>query len=99
MTPRVIRIRGGHMNIKNKTVLLTGANCGIGRALLEEALRRGDRKVYAGTRGALQHSDACVTTLTLDVTSASQIEQAVKEVHTLDVLVDNADLATYDDPG
>src|SRR6266404_4799063 len=99
MTPRVIRIRGGHMNIKNKTVLITGANRGIGRALLEEALRRGARKVYAGTRGVLQHSDKRVTPLTLDVTSASQIEQAVKEVDTLDVLINNAGIAIYDDLG
>src|SRR5437667_2475219 len=99
MTPRVIRIRGGHMNIKNKTVLITGANRGIGRALLEEALRRGARKVYAGTRGALQHSDKRVTPLTLDVTSASQIEQAVKGVDTLDVLINNAGIAIYDDLG
>src|SRR5213592_911480 len=99
MTPRVIRIRGGHMNIKNKTVLITGANRGIGRALLEEALRRGARKLYAGTRGALQHSDKRVTPLTLDVTSASQIEQAVKEVDTLDVLINNAGIAIYDDLG
>src|SRR5260370_28845191 len=97
MTPRVIRIRGGHMNIKNKTVLITGANRGIGRALLEEALRRGARKVYAGTRGVLQHSDKRVTPLTLDVTSASQIQEALKEVAMLDVLITNAGVAIYDD--
>jgi len=28
------------MTIKNKTVLVTGANRGIGQALVEEALRR-----------------------------------------------------------
>ena len=87
------------MNIANKTVLVTGANRGIGRALLEEALRRGARKVYTGTRGLLQHSDKRVTPLTLDVTSASQIQQAVKEVDTLDVLINNAGIAIYDDLG
>jgi short-subunit dehydrogenase len=29
------------MNIANKTFLITGANRGIGRALIHEALRRG----------------------------------------------------------
>src|SRR6267378_2522919 len=78
------------MNISNKSVLITGANRGIGRALLDEALRRGAKKVYAGTRGALQHPDERVTPLTLDVTNGSQIQRAVDEVDTLDVLINNA---------
>ena len=85
------------MNIKNKTVLITGASRGVGRALVNEALRRGAKKVYAGTRGALSVPDARVTPLTLDVTNASQIEQAASEVNTLDVLINNAGIALYDD--
>src|SRR5437660_3959159 len=85
------------MNITNKTVLITGANRGIGRALLDEALRRGAKKVYAGTRGALQHADKRVTHRTLDVTNASQIQKSVAEVETLDVLINNAGIAIYDD--
>jgi len=38
-----------------------------------------------------------VTPLTLDVTSASQIQRAVDEVDTLDVLINNAGIAIYDD--
>jgi NAD(P)-dependent dehydrogenase (short-subunit alcohol dehydrogenase family) len=85
------------MNIENKTVLITGANRGIGRALVTEALRRGAKRVYAGTRGALDIADERVTPLTLDVTSAEQIEQAVSEVGSLDVLINNAGIALYDD--
>jgi NAD(P)-dependent dehydrogenase (short-subunit alcohol dehydrogenase family) len=85
------------MNITHKTVLITGANRGIGRALLDEALRQGAKRVYAGTRTALQHPDKRVTPLTLDVTSHSQIQQAVAEVDALDVLVNNAGVAIYDD--
>jgi NAD(P)-dependent dehydrogenase (short-subunit alcohol dehydrogenase family) len=85
------------MNIADKTVLITGANRGIGRALVDEALRRGARRVYAGTRGALQIADERVTPVTLDVTSASQIQRAVDEVRALDVLVNNAGVAIYDD--
>jgi NAD(P)-dependent dehydrogenase (short-subunit alcohol dehydrogenase family) len=85
------------MNITNKTVLITGANRGIGWALVNEALRRGAKRVYAGTRSALQNGDNRVTPLTLDVTSVSQIQRAAGEVDTLDVLINNAGIANYDD--
>jgi NAD(P)-dependent dehydrogenase (short-subunit alcohol dehydrogenase family) len=85
------------MNIANKSVLITGANRGIGQALVNEAVRRGAKRVFAGTRGALQHADNRVTPLTLDVTSASQIQHAAEEVDTLDVLINNAGVAIYDD--
>ena len=85
------------MNIAKKTVLITGANRGIGRALVEEALRRGAQKVYLGTRSPIEHSDKRVTSLTLDVTNAQQIQQAASEIDTLDVLINNAGVAIYDD--
>ena len=84
------------MNIENKTVLITGANRGIGRALVDEALRRGARKVYAGTRGPWQHSDKRVTPLTLDVTNAAQIQRAVENVESLDLLINNAGVDLHD---
>jgi NAD(P)-dependent dehydrogenase (short-subunit alcohol dehydrogenase family) len=85
------------MNIENKTVLITGANRGIGRALVNEALQRGAKRVYAGTRGTLTIADKRVTALTIDVTSVEQIQRAVDEVDTLDVLINNAGVAIYDD--
>jgi len=87
------------MNITNKAVLITGANRGIGRALVNEALRRGAKRVYAGARSAFQHADKRVTPLTLDVTSASQIQRAAAEVDSLDVLINNAGIYLYDDLG
>jgi NAD(P)-dependent dehydrogenase (short-subunit alcohol dehydrogenase family) len=85
------------MNIENKTILITGASRGIGRALVDEALRRGAKKVHAGTRNALQIADKRVTPVSLDVTDASQVQQAVEQVDSLDVLVNNAGIAIYDD--
>jgi NAD(P)-dependent dehydrogenase (short-subunit alcohol dehydrogenase family) len=85
------------MTITDKAVLVTGANRGIGQALVEEALRRGAKRVYAGTRRPFTHLDGRVTPLMLDVTSVSQIKQAVGEVDTLNVLINNAGVAIYDD--
>src|SRR5277367_3484787 len=85
------------MTIKDRTVLVTGANRGIGKALVEEALRRGAKRVYAGTRHAFSHLDGHVTPLTLDVTSVSHIQRAVDEVDKLDILINNAGVAIYDD--
>ena len=81
------------MKITGKAVLVTGANRGIGRALVEEALSRGAKRVYAGTRQPLAHPDARVTPLTLDITNRKQIQRAVEEVESLDVLVNNAGVA------
>ena len=85
------------MTIADKAVLVTGANRGIGQALVEEALRRGAKRVYAGTRQPLAHLDGRVTPLTLDVTNAAQIQAAVERVESLDILINNAGLALYDD--
>jgi NAD(P)-dependent dehydrogenase (short-subunit alcohol dehydrogenase family) len=85
------------MNIAQKTVLITGANRGIGRALVQEALHRGAKRVYAGTRGVLDIADERVTPLMVDVTNAEQIEQAVRQVGSLDVLINNSGIAPYDD--
>jgi NAD(P)-dependent dehydrogenase (short-subunit alcohol dehydrogenase family) len=43
------------MKLAKTTVLVTGANRGIGQALVEEALRRDATRVYAGTRRPLAH--------------------------------------------
>jgi NAD(P)-dependent dehydrogenase (short-subunit alcohol dehydrogenase family) len=54
-------------SIAGKAVLVTGSNRGIGRGLVEEALNRGARQVYAGTRGPLAHPDERVTPLNEDI--------------------------------
>jgi NAD(P)-dependent dehydrogenase (short-subunit alcohol dehydrogenase family) len=85
------------MTIADKAVLVTGANRGIGQALVAEALRRGAKRVYAGTRQPMAHPDGRVTPLTLDVTNPAQTTAAAEQVDALDVLVNNAGLALYDD--
>ena len=86
------------MNLEDKTVLLTGANRGIGQALAEEALARGAKRVYAGTRQPLTHPDARVSPLTLDVIDPAQVRASVDAVGSLDLLVNNAGIMLPDDP-
>jgi len=85
------------VTIADKTILVTGANRGIGQALVEEALSRGAKRVYAGTRQPLAHPDTRVTPLALDVTDEGQIQAAADQAEPLDILVNNAGIALYDD--
>jgi NAD(P)-dependent dehydrogenase (short-subunit alcohol dehydrogenase family) len=85
------------MTMKDKTVLVTGANRGIGQALAAEALARGAKRVYAGTRRPLARPDDRVTLLSLDVTSTAQIQAAARHVGSLDMLINNAGIAVPDD--
>jgi NAD(P)-dependent dehydrogenase (short-subunit alcohol dehydrogenase family) len=85
------------MTIADRAVLVTGANRGIGEALVEEALRRGAKRVYAGTRKPLAHPDRRVTPLTLDITNVGQIQGAVERVESLHILINNAGMDQYAD--
>jgi len=79
------------MTLANATILVTGAGRGLGKALVEEALRRGAQRIYAGTRGPLvAHADRRVTPVTLDVTNPAHIRAAVEKVAELNILINNA---------
>lgn len=81
------------ITVKDKVVLVTGANRGLGRGLVDEALRRGASRVYAGTWQPLVQRDDGVIALTLDVTDPDQIAKAVESVEALDVLINNAGIS------
>ena len=80
-----------------KSVLVTGANRGLGQALVEELLRRGAERVYAGTRQTTAVRDERVTNVALDVTDPAQIQAAVDGVESLDILINNAGVSVPDD--
>jgi NAD(P)-dependent dehydrogenase (short-subunit alcohol dehydrogenase family) len=83
--------------IAGKSVLVTGTSRGIGRALVEEALRRGATRVYAAAREPVPHPDERVTPLTLDVTNPEQVRAAGASIESLDVLINNAGVQPFDD--
>ena len=60
-------------------------------------MRRGAIRVYAATRRTASHPDPRVTPVALDVTDAAQIRAAAQRVESLDVLINNAGVALYDD--
>jgi NAD(P)-dependent dehydrogenase (short-subunit alcohol dehydrogenase family) len=80
-----------------KSVLVTGANRGLGQALVEQSLRRGADRVYAGTRQPNVVRDERITPVTLDVTDPAQIQAAFDSVESLDILINNAGVSVPDD--
>ncbi len=90
------------MNIKDAVVVVTGANRGLGRALVRAALRAGARRVYAGARDARQldeltaEGEGRVAPLSLDVTSEASLRAAAERAPDATMLVNNAGvLAAY----
>ncbi|TWU08960.1 putative oxidoreductase [Symmachiella macrocystis] len=83
-------------DVKNKTVLVTGANRGIGKSILEEALSRGAKKVYAAVRQiesaeslVAEHGDKVVP-VRVDLEDADSITAAAQTAADVDVVVNNA---------
>ena len=85
------------LDINGKTVLITGASRGIGQALVNEALARGAAKIYAAARTPLEHPDARVHPLRLDLTDPESITAAAGRVDGIDVLINNAGVSVVDD--
>jgi NAD(P)-dependent dehydrogenase (short-subunit alcohol dehydrogenase family) len=84
-------------HVADRVVLVTGANRGLGKALVDEALRRGAKRLYAAVRQPIPHADGRVTPLTLDVTNAALIQAAVARVGSLDTLINNAGISLLAD--
>lgn len=83
------------MEIQGKSVLVSGANRGIGRAFVDELLGRGAGTVFAGARSAadleaLTAVDPRVRALQIDVTEPTSIAAAVERIGGLDLLLNNA---------
>ena len=83
--------------IADKTMLVTGANRGLGRALVDEALRKGAKRVYAGSRQPMAVADKRVVPLIMDVSDSAQIQRAAEEVESLDIVINNAGVSVPDD--
>ncbi len=79
--------------LQNKTILITGANRGIGKSLVKAALAKGASKIYATSRGVKNlpdFGDYRVVPLELDITNNSQITHATEIASDIQVLINNA---------
>ena len=80
------------MQIEGCVALVTGANRGVGAAMVEELLARGAAKVYAGVRDPAAGVPAGAEVVTLDITDAAQVAAAAEHCGDTTLLVNNAGL-------
>jgi NAD(P)-dependent dehydrogenase (short-subunit alcohol dehydrogenase family) len=78
------------MKIKGSTVLVTGANRGLGLAYAQALLAAGARKVYAGARDPSTVKLAGVVPVKLDVTNADDVAAAAKQCSDVNIVINNA---------
>lgn len=91
------------LNVKDLVVFVTGANRkkGIGRALVEEAVKRGAKKVYASARDITTLDDlvakhtGIVVPVQLDVTNQEQVHRSAVVASDTQVLINNAGKSGY----
>ncbi len=89
--------------VKDAVVFITGASRkrGIGRALVEEAVKRGAKKVYATARNISDLDDlvsqypGIVVPLQLDVTNKNQVDQVAREASDTQILINNSGFVGY----
>ena len=84
------------VSIKDKVVLISGSNRGIGKSFATEALKMGAKKVYACARDesslaelVAEYGDK-ITPLTLDVTNQDQIDAAAAAAGDVEIIINNS---------
>jgi len=89
------------MRVQGAVALVTGANRGIGEALVRELLAMGAAKVYAGSRVAgsavhlVEQGEGRVVEVALDVTQDEQVQQCAQRCHDVSLLINNAGLSRF----
>jgi NAD(P)-dependent dehydrogenase (short-subunit alcohol dehydrogenase family) len=82
------------VQLKNAVVLVTGASRGIGAEFVAQLKKRGAAKIYAAARDASTVDGDGVQPIELDVTSPDQIRAAADAAGDVQVLINNAGIAT-----
>lgn len=82
------------MNIQNATVLVTGANRGLGAEFARQALAGGAKKVYAAARDPATVLLEGVVPVRLDVTDTAAVAALAAELGDVDLVINNAGVAS-----
>lgn len=83
--------------LHGRTVLVTGANGGLGQHFVHQALERGAAKVYAAARTPRDWADARIQPLTLDLNDPADAARAASAAPDVDLLINNAAVAPAGD--
>ncbi|MEU0513018.1 MULTISPECIES: SDR family oxidoreductase [Amycolatopsis] len=86
-----------NQSLQGRTVLVTGANGGLGEQFVAQALERGASKVYAAARKPKSWNDSRVQPLALDITDAGAVARAVTSAPDVDLVINNAGIAPEGD--
>jgi NAD(P)-dependent dehydrogenase (short-subunit alcohol dehydrogenase family) len=78
------------VQLKGSTVVVTGGQRGLGKAIVAELLDRGAAHVYATARTPQPSADPRVTSLALDVTDANSVAALAKAAPDATIVVNNA---------
>jgi NAD(P)-dependent dehydrogenase (short-subunit alcohol dehydrogenase family) len=78
------------VNIKGSTVVVTGGQRGLGKAIVDELLRRGAAKVYATARSPKPSDGPRVVSVALDVTKPDSVAALAATATDADIVINNA---------
>ena len=86
------------MKIEDRIAFVSGANRGIGKAIVDELLKNNIKKVYAGARtlsSLPQWNDDRIAPVQLDITDKNQVSSAAELAQDVNLLINNSGVASY----